>query len=529
MSRASLFILSSRQCLSSSSNRCVRSLAIRNVTGTRRSSSVPSQACTTMIRRPLPEAFSTKGTTIRLVSTNASATSKATVEAPAESASDAAARFAEVVRTLETHPDLLPLDDLLFILSSRTSGNLSVAQVESLYLALLAVPASRFVFSILHYNHLLSHLLRPSDDTISLIPYTTETIDMVDRVLSDLKGLQIAMDSETYALSLLSGKGDPNLLQQNGLWEWLTSIRKSGCQPSIWTYELLLTGFARLRNVDAVNKIVPKLYESGLTWRSETFAAALAANAVVGNEKWYNRLSYQLRKQKIEIDTSILNGILRYWLNVDKPLAVLKSYYKLTSQFSANLLPTVPDTYIILIEACAAIPQAARPDEQEEALAQARESLRDIHHRLQQGQNAIQQPPRAETLWGYIAKCYASLGDDAKAKEVYNTVKSSSPAELPFVPQPLLLGALAHIIGRQGDIEAVKQFVEETVLDEEVLKAYYTREANVAEQEPFEQTVYENLLMGWLENEKDPEELVATISSLRAEEKTKALGVSHTA
>ncbi|KAJ3159942.1 hypothetical protein HDU86_001206 [Geranomyces michiganensis] len=513
------------------------------------------------------------------------------------SEADSVARFHKVAAELITTPDLVTLPDLLFLLSNRLPGAATqIDLLDALYRTLLAVPATRLVLSVLHYNHLLAHCVSPSaaDDVPVPPPQAAERVAFATRVVDDMRALGIEKDAQTHAMLLLLARnhnaGDvqrvwsaiPSQLRKqlptyaynimlereltraelsnSDLWKWHTAIQKSpAAEPSIYTYELLLRGFGpRLRNADAVvRKILPKLLASGLEWRLATFAAVLEASAVCGaDEKWYNRVLYRLRLADVDVDEAILTSMLRHLLYAGKPVGVLRTYKRLAGR--SKTLPTPPghETVVTLMEACAAMPGAARPEMRAQALAEAREMLAEIITWLLDPSTASKPADdvQAELAWSYAAKCAASLHQPELVHRIaaqlkYRPVKSdsedttaeasavetsaetdalspsSTPASTQYVPRPLLLAAQALIAGRTRDANVVRAFVESEVVGvPAVVNAYYVHDAGVLDQEPFEATVYENLLLGWMEGDGGEDD-AALVDAVGLEEIVELLGI----
>ncbi|KAJ3144737.1 hypothetical protein HDU89_007781 [Geranomyces variabilis] len=500
---------------------------------------------------------------------------------------DSVARFQKLAAALLTTPELVTLPDLLFLLSTRLHAvPTPLDLLGALYGALLAVPATRLVLSVLHYNHLLAHCVRPStaDEVPAPPPLSTERVAFGNRVVEDMKALGIEKDAQTHAMLLLfARRRDADLqvawtaipthlrkqlpayaynlmlerelaetdLSNSALWKWYTAIQRSpAAQPSVYTYELLLRGFGpRLQNADAVvRKILPKLdaataTATGLEWRRATFAAVLEASAVCGaDEKWYNRVLHRLRIAggHVDVDETILNAMLRHLLYAGKPVGVLRTYKRLAQR--AKTLPTPPghDTVVLLMEACAAIPGAARPEMRTQALAEAREMLAEIISWLPDAAIApAVDSGQVELAWSYAAKCAASLHESELVHNIATKMKQRAVQNIaeatPYVPRPLLLAAQALAAGRTRDVSAVRAFVKtEVVGAPAVIGAYYVRDIDVMEQEPFEAAVYENLLLGWMEGGGDGEvgaaggeeeglaEIMELMAELRQKEKVAA-------
>ncbi|KAJ3012536.1 hypothetical protein HKX48_006216 [Thoreauomyces humboldtii] len=443
------------------------------------------------------------------------------------------------------------------------------AMIDLLYKTMLAIPAQRFVFSVLHFNHFLCHLLDPSDRTVSAAPpYPQEIRARCSQLVEDMTNLGIEPSPETQALLLLANKDDPkavladfeklsnatrrampiwafNLvlhirihdidepLTKRKLWEIYTHIGRSGQKPTLLTYELLLEGFGtRCKDEEAVRKLLPKLMASELTWRRETFAAALRANANcgAGDERWFNRLDAQMRKRRIHIDAPILNGIMRYHLNSDKPRAVIRSYLANTKRFEDLMVDGTPDeTRKMLVEACAALPRSVKPDDAQGVRMEALETLVSLHDRFRQEDDDRTSASHSTSssasascdaaLWDLLCvRAYLVLDDHEGAVNLYRTLVDRD-ATHPRVPSPLMLQTGAQLAASRADATVLETFVREVVERPDVLTVYYDPAVPVDDQEPLEDVLYEPVLVAWLDAGGDPDEVVAKLAELRAVEK----------
>ncbi|KAI8823431.1 uncharacterized protein EV422DRAFT_504634 [Fimicolochytrium jonesii] len=438
--------------------------------------------------------------------------------------------YKATLTSLQSDPSLVPLHDLLSLLASWQEGHLlPVPWVETLYKALLAVPASRLVLSVLHYNHLLSHLVNPAaaDTLIGGAPFSPSALEFVGQLLGDMKDLELTPTAQTNALHILALKDDPaaaiplydklksanrkqlpvfafnvildQLLKSGGvpgtslpainkrtLWGLFSAIQASTqAQPNVATYEFLLKGFGphHLNAPESLNKVLQKLRMSDtITWRPQTFAAVLDAHSVQPDERHINRLSYQLRKARVPMDKDILAALLRCWLNLTKPYAVLRHYHQNVGKFPERLLPTPPETYAILIQACAAIPETVAEEASRKALIpEALLRLEEVHKDMLRdsekwdNSSSISMPSAATHVfktdpWDYLAKAFATLGEPQKALDVYRHV--STPSAGVYIPSPMMLESIALAFDKMDDTKAAEEFAQTYVFTPQTVQFY---------------------------------------------------------
>ncbi|KAJ3378236.1 hypothetical protein HDU92_007564 [Lobulomyces angularis] len=261
---------------------------------------------------------------------------------------------------------LIPLNDLLFVLSNPQLGKLNFEIIDVIFKSLLFLPEDKFIFKTKHFNYFILHVLNTSTEIIDQkvldsVDTVEEALDMelqkadpeatrlkVQEFIINLKELNLEFDAVTYSLlvhlnfyvknfeecfqlfneakalnlplltsayvaliKILNKKFETNEdkeddinLNKSKIWEVYTALGKAGVSPSIKLYEEMLCSFNNLKYPKGIKKIYQTL---------TSLSGQKSFEKVFGKDQWSSKIFTALLENLSETgfgDEKLLNKLL---------------------------------------------------------------------------------------------------------------------------------------------------------------------------------------------------------------------------